>query len=175
MKVHLKSIYLASIALFAMGCSKNYEETQNLNEAEISEDLSVLKVSASRFYTPPNAAVRNNKKNLVTDFGANNSDSNDDSDKLNNAIRNLSNNGGVLTIPKGTYYFNKIRMRSNVHLEIEKGTVIFPTKGLTPAKNHRIFDFANKTEDKIKTQQNLNMPLNDRNFYRLPPQTSFRQ
>jgi hypothetical protein len=150
MKVHLKSIYLASIALFAMGCSKNYEETQNLNEAEISEDLSVLKVSASRFYTPPNAAVRNNKKNLVTDFGANNSDSNDDSDKLNNAIRNLSNNGGVLTIPKGTYYFNKIRMRSNVHLEIEKGTVIFPTKGLTPAKNHRIFDFANKTEDKIE-------------------------
>ncbi|MBO0593596.1 Iota-carrageenase [Cellulophaga sp. E16_2] len=151
MKVHVKSIYLASIALFAIGCSKNFEETQDLNEAAISDDLTVLKVAASRFYTAPNAAVRNNKKNLVSDYGVNNTDTNDDSAKLDLAIKELSNSdGGVLTIPKGTYYFNKIRMRSNVHLEIEKGTVIYPTKGLAPAQNHRIFDFANKTEDKIE-------------------------
>ncbi|AIZ42979.1 glycoside hydrolase family protein [Cellulophaga baltica] len=150
MKVHLKTIYVASIALLTLGCSQNYEETESQNEAEISEDLTVLKVSASQFYTPPNSAVRNNKKNLVTDFGVNNSDTNDDSDKLNNAIRDLATNGGVLTIPRGTYYFNKIRMRSNVHLEIEKGTVIYPTRGLVAAQNHRIFDFASKTENKIE-------------------------
>ncbi|WFO16568.1 hypothetical protein M601_001770 [Cellulophaga baltica 4] len=69
MKVHLKTIYVASIALLTLGCSQNYEETESQNEAEISEDLTVLKVSASQFYTPPNSAVRNNKKNLVTDFG----------------------------------------------------------------------------------------------------------
>ncbi|WFO16567.1 hypothetical protein M601_001765 [Cellulophaga baltica 4] len=83
-------------------------------------------------------------------MGVNNSDTNDDSDKLNNAIRDLATNGGVLTIPRGTYYFNKIRMRSNVHLEIEKGTVIYPTRGLVAAQNHRIFDFASKTENKIE-------------------------
>ncbi|MCL5244528.1 Iota-carrageenase [Cellulophaga sp. 20_2_10] len=148
MKLQFKHFYVTSMALLAIGCSKEIEENDN---AAILETPTELSASVARFYTPPSNAVTSNKKNLVTDYNVNNNDTNDDSAKLNLAIKDLFNtNGGVLTIPKGKYYFNKIRMRSNVHLEIEKGTVIYPTKGLTPAKNHRIFDFANKTEDKIE-------------------------
>ncbi|OWW25760.1 Iota-carrageenase [Zobellia sp. OII3] len=147
MKLQFKPVYLASIAIMAIGCTK--EVTEN-DTSEISEVPTELRAAASSFYTPPGQNVRANKKNLVTDYGVNHNDQNDDSSKLNLAIKDLSDTGGILTLPKGKYYLTKIRMRSNVHLEIEKGTVIYPTKGLTPAKNHRIFDFASKTEEKIE-------------------------
>ncbi|SFW20707.1 glycosyl hydrolase family 28-related protein [Cellulophaga fucicola] len=147
MKLQFKHVYLATIALLAIGCSKEAEE---INDSEILEAPIEMRANATNFYTPPSRTVLANKVNLVTDYGVNNRDANDDTEKLNKAIKDQASSGGVVIIPKGKYYFNKIRMRSNVHLEIEKETVIYPTKGLTPARNHRIFDFASKTETKIE-------------------------
>nr|CUV01054.1 iota-carrageenase GH82 [Cellulophaga sp. An8] len=147
MRVQLKHFYVASMALFAIGCSKEIEENDN---SEILETPTELRVSDGRFYTPPTNAVISNVKNLVTDFNVNNRDTNDDSAKLNNAIASLASSGGKLVIPRGKYYLNKIRMRSNVHLEIENGATIYPTRGIAANSNHRIFDFASKTGDKIE-------------------------
>lgn len=147
MKLQFKHVYLATIALLAIGCSKEAEE---INDSEILEAPIEMRANTTNFYTPPSRTVLANKVNLVTDYGVNNSDTNDDSEKLNKAIKDQASSGGVVIIPKGKYYFNKIRMRSNVHLQIEKETVIYPTKGLAPARNHRIFDFASKTETKIE-------------------------
>ena len=67
-------------------------------------------------------------KNLTTDFGMvdDNAQSNQ-SDKLQKAIDAVSAaGGGRLLMPKGTYSFSGITMKSNVHLLIEKDTVIKP-------------------------------------------------
>ncbi|QXP53169.1 Iota-carrageenase [Cellulophaga sp. HaHa_2_1] len=147
MKVQLKHFSATTMALLAMGCSKEIEENQN---AEPLETATELQVSDGRFYRPPSNAVLSNVKNLVTDFNVNNRDNNDDSAKLNTAIANLSSSGGKLIIPAGKYYLNKIRLQSNVHLEIDKGATIYPTRGIAANSNHRIFDFASKTGEKIE-------------------------
>lgn len=51
----------------------------------------------------------------------------DQSEKLRKAIDEMaSQGGGRLIIPKGTYSFKSIRLKSNIHLLIEAGTVIKP-------------------------------------------------
>ncbi|WP_435181673.1 Iota-carrageenase [Cellulophaga omnivescoria] len=147
MKLKIKHVYVATMVVMLISCSKEIEEVENTQQAEVLTEVSA---QASNFYKPPTAAVLRNKVNLVTAYNVNNKDANDDTEKLNKAIKDISGSGGVIILPKGKYYLNKVRMRSNVHLQIEKGSTIYPTKGLTPAKNHRIFDFASKTEDKIK-------------------------
>jgi len=67
-------------------------------------------------------------ENLRTDFGLidDNAKSNQ-SDRLQQAIDTVAGRGGgALVLPKGTYRFAGIYMKSNVHLLIEKGTVIKP-------------------------------------------------
>ncbi|WP_197171199.1 beta-galactosidase GalB [Novipirellula aureliae] len=67
-------------------------------------------------------------KNLVTELGMvdDNGQSNQ-SDKLQKAIDTESaGGGGILFLPKGTYSFGGITMKSNVHLLIENDTVIKP-------------------------------------------------
>jgi hypothetical protein len=67
-------------------------------------------------------------KNLQIDFGVldDNAQSNQ-SDKLQKAIETVyEQGGGCLILPKGTYSFAGIAMKSNVHLLIEKDTVIKP-------------------------------------------------
>lgn len=147
MRVQLKHFYVASMALFAIGCSKEVEENENSEQAEILTEVSVR---SSNFYTPPTAAILANKVNVVTGYGVNNKDTKDDTEKVNRAIKDIASTGGVVILPKGKYYLNKIRMRSNVHLEIENGATIYPTRGIAANSNHRIFDFASKTGDKIE-------------------------
>lgn len=151
MKLRLKLFCITTVAIFSTKCSSEYEKLSDNQNSEIREKPLELEQNTSRFYTKPKASVLANEKNLVTDFGVNNRDSNDDSDKLNEAIMSLSNSdGGKLFIPKGKYYLNNIKMLSNVHIEIEKDTEIYPTIGLASNKNHRIFDFASMTSEKIE-------------------------
>ena len=67
-------------------------------------------------------------KNVGTDYGlVNDNAKSNQSDILQRAIDDVaSSGGGRLVIPKGTYRFSKILLKSNVHLLIEKDTVIKP-------------------------------------------------
>ncbi|VGO18535.1 glycosyl hydrolase family 28-related protein [Pontiella sulfatireligans] len=65
---------------------------------------------------------------LATDYGANGSDTNDDSVAIQAAIDDMTTNanGGVVHIPSGTFYFDGVRMKSNVHLEVDAGAILVP-------------------------------------------------
>lgn len=67
-------------------------------------------------------------KNLVTDFKmVDDNAKGNQSEKLQEAIdRVAKKGGGKLLLPKGTYRFSGINLKSNVHLLIEKDTVIKP-------------------------------------------------
>ena len=68
------------------------------------------------------------KRNLQRDFGLvdDNAESNQ-SEKLQKAIDIIADQGGgILILPKGTYNFSGIYLRSNVHLVVEEDTVIKP-------------------------------------------------
>ncbi|WP_136060035.1 glycoside hydrolase family protein [Pontiella sulfatireligans] len=67
-------------------------------------------------------------KNLKKDFGmVDDNAKSDQSEKLQEAIDAVSKKGGGrLILPKGTYSFTGITMKSDVHLMIEKDTVIKP-------------------------------------------------
>ncbi|TWT80215.1 Iota-carrageenase precursor [Planctomycetes bacterium CA13] len=67
-------------------------------------------------------------KNLHTDFGLKNDGAkSDQSDLMQKAIQAFSAaGGGRLIMPKGTYMFSGVCLASNVHLLIEKDTVIKP-------------------------------------------------
>ena len=89
--------------------------------------LSVQAVVANAEYTEtmkPDGLI----KNLKTDFGL--VDDNAQSDQsaiLQEAIDDVSaKGGGRLILPKGTYRFARVYLKSNVHLLIEKDTVIKP-------------------------------------------------
>lgn len=140
---------LYCIVALMMGCTSELEESPIEGERyAIAAAPQTLNTVASDFYKNPSKEIRDN----VVTFQTNNTDTQDDSNALNTLIRQTSNNGGgVISIPKGNYYFSNIRMKSNVHLEIEKGSTIYPTKGLSATKNHRIFDFAsNLNNDNIE-------------------------
>ena len=71
----------------------------------------------------PNGLIRNLKDyGLVDDQGKT-----DQSKKLQQAIDEIAEQGGGrLVMPKGTYRFANVYLKSNVHLLIEKDTVIKP-------------------------------------------------
>lgn len=96
----------------------------------------------SNFYIKPKNFK--NSYNLVKDFKVDNSFKTDDSNKLQKAIDKLANKGGGrLIIPKGNYSFVQIEMKSNVHIEIDAGTVIRPTdRG--GKKSYVIFHFSRR-------------------------------
>lgn len=67
-------------------------------------------------------------RNLQVDFGlVDDQAKSNQSDVLQKAINDLSaKGGGRLIVPKGTYRFARVYLKSNVHLLIEKDTVIKP-------------------------------------------------
>ncbi|VGO18545.1 glycoside hydrolase family protein [Pontiella sulfatireligans] len=69
------------------------------------------------------------EKNLKTDYHLVDDNAEvDQSDKLQKAIDEMSEKGGGrLIIPKGTYQFFGVAMKSNVHILLEQGTVIRPS------------------------------------------------
>ncbi|WP_168433265.1 CBM96 family carbohydrate-binding protein [Pontiella sulfatireligans] len=66
--------------------------------------------------------------NLVTDYGANGSDANDDTVALQAAIDAMTAlpTGGKIVIPAGTFYLRGATIKSNVHIVIDPGAVIKP-------------------------------------------------
>ncbi|WP_133012090.1 Iota-carrageenase A2 [Marinomonas flavescens] len=68
-------------------------------------------------------------KNLVTDYGANNYDIQDDTPQLQKAIDQLSQEGGgQIIIPKGVYYFFNVQLKSNIKILIDQHATIRPYK-----------------------------------------------
>lgn len=88
-------------------------------------------------------------KNLVEDYGVNNRDELDDSVILNRAISDLSKRGGKIILPKGRYFLDSITLLSNVHLEIEEGTILLPTQ-LDVKRNQRIFELGRSSRKTVK-------------------------
>ncbi|WP_216639041.1 glycosyl hydrolase family 28-related protein, partial [Flammeovirga sp. SJP92] len=66
---------------------------------------------------------------LVEDYNVNNKDSKDDTEKLQQAIDDLTalKNGGRINIPGGDYFFKEVHVKSNIHLVIHKNATIYPT------------------------------------------------
>ncbi len=96
-----------------------------------------LAQNESDFYTPQTGGII---KNLVLDYGADNSFITDDSPKLQTAIDAVSAaGGGRIVIPLGNYSFAEISLKSNVRLEIDKGAVIRPTDRADQS-NYAIFN-----------------------------------
>lgn len=82
----------------------------------------------SDFYTDKLSNV-DKTVDLVVDYNVNNSDTNDDSEQLQQAIDDLTalQNGGRINIPGGKYFFKDIRIKSNIHIVIHKNAKIYPT------------------------------------------------
>ena len=102
----------------------------------------------SNFYTTITNA--NFNKNLVSDYGVDNDFTTDDSNQLQTAINDISNNGGgTLIIPAGNYTFEEISLKSNVHIDIHKDVTIRPTDR-ADTKNYGIFNLGPKGDDPIE-------------------------
>ncbi|MDZ8120039.1 hypothetical protein P9H32_15515 [Pontiella sp. NLcol2] len=89
--------------------------------------LFVFPLLAQANYTETMAA-EGLEKNLGKDYNlVDDHAENDQSEKVQHAIDDMADaGGGRLIIPKGTYSFRNIHLKSNVHLLIEKGAVIKP-------------------------------------------------
>ncbi|OEK08242.1 Iota-carrageenase [Flavivirga aquatica] len=151
MKLKFRNLILTSFAALAIGCSTDPREiTEENPEGSTLRAVRPNNFSRNRFYRQP--VSFDVTKNLVDDFGVNNTDTNDDSAKLNRAINSFADGEvGRIIIPEGNYYLLNIRMKSNVHLEIAKGATIFPVKGLAEDRNHRIFNFGARGQKKIES------------------------
>lgn len=82
--------------------------------------------SESEFYTETfnNTTLQ---KNLKTDYGVNGIGSSTDSEKLQQAINEVSlAGGGKILLPFGNYMFGGIIVKSNVHILIEPNSTISP-------------------------------------------------
>lgn len=144
----LKKLFWCFFALFfvVVSCSTNDkvdEEEETIIEEE-EEEVARLSDDEALFYTE--VAHSNYNKNLVTDYGADIIFSTDDSTKLQEAIDDVSaNGGGVLTIPEGDFSFDDIHLKSNVHIEINENSVIRPTDR-NDTKNYSIFHLGVKNQ-----------------------------
>ncbi|MDP2596906.1 hypothetical protein [Alteromonas stellipolaris] len=74
----------------------------------------------TQFYTPP--LVTGAHRDLLIDYNVNNQDAGDDTEIMQQALDDMSNNlgGGKLFIPAGDYYFRSVHLRSNVHVEVDE-------------------------------------------------------
>ncbi|NME70132.1 T9SS type A sorting domain-containing protein [Flammeovirga aprica] len=84
---------------------------------------------------------------LVADYNVNNTDAEDDSEALQQAIDDLTalENGGRINIPGGDYFFRNIHVKSNIHLVIHKNATIYPTD-IGGDKNFGIFNVGKDKE-----------------------------
>ncbi|MGJ8744022.1 T9SS type A sorting domain-containing protein [Polaribacter sp.] len=101
----------------------------------------------ANFYTL--VANANYDKNLVLDYNVDNNFVTNDSAKLEDAINDISSNGGgILTIPSGNYSFGEVNLNSNVHIKIDEGVVIRPFYEIPSdgkLKNYAIFKLGSNT------------------------------
>ncbi|WP_281614879.1 T9SS type A sorting domain-containing protein [Flammeovirga sp. SubArs3] len=82
----------------------------------------------SDFYTEKLNTV-DRTVDLVVDYNVDNTDTGDDSEKLQQAIDDLTalENGGRINIPGGEYFLKDIQIKSNIHIVIHKNATIYPT------------------------------------------------
>ncbi|MEN6363433.1 MAG: glycosyl hydrolase family 28-related protein [Bacteroidales bacterium] len=139
-----KYLILSCFMLISLNCFPRKDvKATNLPLDENSKNVSTDKGASTNiidadFYIEP--TVFGVEKNLQTDYQVNNTDNSDDSNRLQKAINEISatTNGGKLIIPAGKYYFSGIKIKSNVHIEIDENAIIYPTDQ-NDGKNHIIF------------------------------------
>lgn len=148
------SIGLCSVIfLGAQSCSSSntdlIEEIEEIIE-EVEEEEEEVKViprlldNENLFYTA--VSNSNYNKNFVTDYGADAIFSTDNSTKLQEAIDDVSaNGGGILIIPEGNFSFDDVHLKSNVHIEIDENAVVRPTDR-DDTKNYSIFHLGTKNQ-----------------------------
>ncbi|SNR16598.1 hypothetical protein [Tenacibaculum jejuense] len=123
-----KNFFLAAVTLTAVittSCSDNVENLEAVNgsvdtELELANRLP-QKFKPSQFYTAPTGTTRVSFTGTTTN----------DLNRLINQQSDENGSGVIIEIPKSTYYWNKVVLKSNIHLEIAGGTKIIldGTKG----------------------------------------------
>ncbi|WP_010136721.1 pectate lyase family protein [Ochrovirga pacifica] len=143
-------LLLFSTCIF-LACSKNSVETSEPEEKAQQEQTTTNESERvfveSDFYKAPSTyAVI---KNLVEDYGVDNSFDTDDSDLLQIAVNDIhSLGGGRLIIPEGNYSFAEVKLKSNVHIVISHKAVLRPSlRGDT--RNFKIFSIG-RHNDKVE-------------------------
>ncbi len=139
----LKNVYLTFLTALIISCSSNVEEViEGEENLKFKTNLQAkINSNTSRFYTAPESFEITENLNF-------NNQKNDDSQELQSAINNLSDNldantYGKIIIPNGEYYFADIIMKSNITVEVEEGTVIHA--GVSQRFNQVIFGFGDRT------------------------------
>lgn len=126
MKRLITMAFLSFFTFPFFGCEKNdlvKNGSIDVTDDVIDSDLS-LKLTSNYKETINDSKIQ---KNVVTDYKMKSSDELDQSSLLQNAIDDVSQKGGGrLIIPKGTYRFINVAMKSNVHILVEEGTVFKP-------------------------------------------------
>lgn len=90
------------------------------------------------------------EKNAASDYGLKSDSSLDQSATLQAAIDSLAKQGGgILFIPKGTYRFGSVSMRSNIHMEVEAGTVLRPVLNKKKKVNMLLFGAGDKNSSEF--------------------------
>ncbi len=118
MKFKKSKIFLLTSVLALTSCSEDLNELESINKkTESQTDLALRippKFKNSNFYTPPTTPTRIRFTGTTVS-------------QLNQLINRNSDETGagvIIEIPKKTYYWNKVSLKSNIHLEIEEGTEI---------------------------------------------------
>ncbi|WP_075344684.1 right-handed parallel beta-helix repeat-containing protein [Tenacibaculum agarivorans] len=106
--------FLLTLVLLFISCSENILEDQNTDAGNTQDEELNSKIKVSNFYTFPSDSIKR-----VQFTGTTTQD-------LNRFINQNKAEGAIIEIPKATYTWGRINLRSNIHLEIEGGTVIKP-------------------------------------------------
>ncbi|MCL5245353.1 hypothetical protein M4I21_06005 [Cellulophaga sp. 20_2_10] len=145
----VKRIFLGVLAAGFISCSNDdLQDPVPLNDSSSLLDegtsVKVLMLKEKDFYTPPTSYAVT--KNLVKDYGADKLFSTDDSQKLQNAINDISDKGGgKLFIPKGNYSVSDVKLKSNVHVIVNGEAVIRPSVRPNTNKNYAMFTFGKES------------------------------
>lgn len=118
MNLKKTKFYLLTSIMALTSCSEDLNEVESINKKSKLQTEITNKVPSnfktSNFYKAPIKATK------ITFTGKSSNDLN----KLINKNSNKNGTGVIIQIPKGTYDWTKINLKSNIHLEIAKGTII---------------------------------------------------
>ncbi len=109
--------HIAVILILTVSCTEKLELESIDNDVNTEVKLAnriPTKFNPSRFYVNPTETTR------VSFTGTTTSDLN----RLINENSDENGSGVIIEIPKSTYYWNKVVLKSNIHLEIAGGTKI---------------------------------------------------
>ncbi|WP_111709776.1 glycosyl hydrolase family 28-related protein [Lutibacter citreus] len=150
-----KCIIIFLLIFNILSCSSDseiipYEENTLVKEVDTNTPFNLEDISAvneNDFYIDKINEV-SKVVNLVDDYNVDETDTKDDSDLLQKAIDDITllPKGGKIIIPEGTYYFNQIVMKSNVHIVIDNGTIL----RLTNDTNRNFMFLCGESGDRIE-------------------------